>query len=113
MAPNLAPGAALLFAHGFNVHFGRIAPPAGHDVIMVAPKGPGHIVRRLYEEGYGTPALIAVAQDASGQARELALAYGVGDRRRARRDDRDDLHGGDRDRPVRRAGRALRRHRPS
>jgi ketol-acid reductoisomerase len=77
VAPNLAPGAALLFAHGFNVHYGRIAPPAGHDVIMVAPKGPGHIVRRLYEEGYGTPAVIAVAQDASGQARELAFAYGA------------------------------------
>jgi ketol-acid reductoisomerase len=78
VAPNLAPGAALLFAHGFNVHYGRIAPPAGHDVIMVAPKGPGHIVRRLYEEGYGTPALVAVAQDASGSALELALAYGAG-----------------------------------
>ena len=55
VAPNLEPGAALLFAHGFNVHYDRITPPAGHDVIMVAPKGPGHIVRRLYEEGYGTP----------------------------------------------------------
>jgi ketol-acid reductoisomerase len=77
VAPNLAPGAALLFAHGFNVHYGRIAPPEGHDVIMVAPKGPGHIVRRFYEEGYGTPAVIAVAQDASGRARELALAYGA------------------------------------
>src|SRR5438105_5451294 len=70
VAPNLAPNAALLFAHGFNVHYGRIAPPPAHDVIMVAPKGPGHIVRRLYEEGYGTPALVAVAQDASGQAFE-------------------------------------------
>ena len=78
VAPNLAPGAALLFAHGFNVHFGRIQPPAGHDVIMVAPKGPGHIVRRLFEEGFGTPAIVAVAQDASGGAFELALAYGVG-----------------------------------
>jgi len=77
VAPSLSPGAAVLFAHGFSVHFGRITPPADHDVIMVAPKGPGHIVRRLYEEGYGTPALIAVAQDASGQARDLALAYGV------------------------------------
>jgi len=75
--PNLAPGAAILFAHGFSIHFGRITPPPGHDVIMVAPKGPGHIVRRLYEEGFGTPALIAVAQDASGHARDLALAYGV------------------------------------
>jgi ketol-acid reductoisomerase len=78
VAPNLAPGAALLFAHGFSIHYGRIAPPPGHDVIMVAPKGPGHIVRRFYEEGFGTPALIAVAQDASGQARALALAYAAG-----------------------------------
>jgi ketol-acid reductoisomerase len=78
VAPNLEPGAALLFAHGFNVHYGRIAPPAGHDVIMVAPKGPGHIVRRLFEEGYGTPAVVAVAQDASGSALDLALAYGAG-----------------------------------
>ncbi len=77
VAPNLEDGAALVFAHGFNVHYGRIEPPAGHDVIMVAPKGPGHIVRRLYTEGYGTPAVVAVAQDASGQARELALAYGA------------------------------------
>jgi ketol-acid reductoisomerase len=78
VAPNLEPGAALLFAHGFNVHYGRIAPPEGHDVIMVAPKGPGHVVRRIFTEGYGTPALFAVAQDASGNARELALAYGTG-----------------------------------
>jgi ketol-acid reductoisomerase len=78
VAPNFSPGATLLFAHGFNVHYGRIAPPAGHDVIMVAPKGPGHIVRRLFEEGFGTPALAAVAQDASGSAVELALAYGAG-----------------------------------
>ena len=77
VAPNLADGAAILFAHGFNVHYGRIEPPAGHDVIMVAPKGPGHIVRRFYEEGYGTPAVVAVAQDASGHARDLALAYGA------------------------------------
>ena len=76
--PSLAPGAAVLFAHGFNVLYGRVAPGAGHDVIMVAPKGPGHIVRRLFTEGYGTPALIAVEQDASGRARDLALAYAVG-----------------------------------
>jgi ketol-acid reductoisomerase len=75
VAANLADGATLLFAHGFAIHFGLIEPPAGHDVVMVAPKGPGHIVRRLYEEGFGTPALIAMAQDASGQARDLALAY--------------------------------------
>ena len=78
VAPNLADGAAVLFAHGFNVHYGRIAPPAGHDVIMVAPKGPGHIVRRLFTEGYGTPALVAVAQDASGSAFQLGLAYAAG-----------------------------------
>jgi ketol-acid reductoisomerase len=78
VAPHLAPDAALLFAHGFNVHYGRIQPPAGHDVIMVAPKGPGHIVRRLFEEGFGTPAIVAVAQDATGGAFELALAYGAG-----------------------------------
>jgi ketol-acid reductoisomerase len=76
--PNIDEGAALLFAHGFNVLYGGIEPPAGHDVIMVAPKGPGHVVRRLYEEGYGTPALVAVAQDASGKARDLAFAYAVG-----------------------------------
>jgi ketol-acid reductoisomerase len=77
VAPNLEPGATLLFAHGFNVHYGRIEPPEGHDVIMVAPKGPGHVVRRLYTEGYGTPAVVAVAQDASGRAKETALAYGA------------------------------------
>jgi len=75
---NLASGAVLLFAHGFSIHYDRINPPAGHDVIMVAPKGPGHIVRRLYTEGKGTPALIAVAQDASGRARDIALAYADG-----------------------------------
>ncbi len=77
VAPNLAPGAALLFAHGFNVHYGRISPPRGHDVVMVAPKGPGHIVRRLFEEGFGTPAIVAVESDASGRAFDLTLAYGA------------------------------------
>jgi ketol-acid reductoisomerase len=76
--PALEPDATVLFAHGFNVLYGRVAPAAGHDVIMVAPKGPGHIVRRLFTEGYGTPALIAVEQDASGRARDIALAYAVG-----------------------------------
>jgi ketol-acid reductoisomerase len=78
VAPNMEASAALLFAHGFNVHYGRIEPPPSHDVIMVAPKGPGHIVRRIFTEGYGTPALVAVAQDASGQAFDLALAYAAG-----------------------------------
>ncbi len=75
--PNLEPGAAILFAHGLNVHFGRIDVPEGHDVIMVAPKSPGHRVRELYETGAGTPSLVAVAQDASGNALQLALAYGT------------------------------------
>ena len=75
--PNLEPGAAVLFAHGLNIHFGRVDVPEGHDVIMVAPKSPGHRVRELYEAGAGTPGLVAVAQDASGQALELAIAYGT------------------------------------
>ena len=78
VAPNLAPGAALLFAHGFSVHYGRIEPPEGHDVIMVAPKGPGHLVRRVYTEGGGVPALFAVHQNATEQARQVALAYAKG-----------------------------------
>ena len=77
VAPNLPEGAALVFAHGFNVHYGRVNAPSGHDVFMVAPKGPGHVVRRLFTEGLGTPAVVAVAQDASGRAFELALAYGT------------------------------------
>src|SRR5688572_29296328 len=71
----LEPGNALAFAHGFNVRFGRIKAPDGVDCIMVAPKGPGHLVRRTYTEGGGVPALIAVEQDASGKARDLALSY--------------------------------------
>ncbi|HMC43137.1 MAG TPA: ketol-acid reductoisomerase, partial [Acidimicrobiales bacterium] len=75
VAPNLSQGDALFFAHGFNIRFGLVKPPAGVDVAMVAPKGPGHLVRRTYEEGGGVPSLVAVAQDASGKARELALSY--------------------------------------
>jgi ketol-acid reductoisomerase len=73
--PSLKPGDALFFAHGFNVRFGLIAAPEGVDVAMVAPKGPGHLVRRTYEGGGGVPALVAVAQDATGKARDLALSY--------------------------------------
>ncbi len=76
--PDLGPDAVLLFAHGLNVHFGRVVPPAGHDVVMVAPKAPGHRVRELYEAGAGTPGLVAVHQDASGDALQLAIAYGTG-----------------------------------
>ena len=76
VAPNLEPGATLLFAHGLNVHFGRIVPAADHDVIMVAPKAPGHRVRELFEAGAGTPGLVAIHRDASGNALQTALAYG-------------------------------------
>ncbi len=75
VAPNLNDGDALFFAHGFNVRFGYVKAPEGVDVAMVAPKGPGHLVRRTYTEGGGVPCLIAVSQDASGSARGLALAY--------------------------------------
>ncbi len=75
---NLRPGNALAFGHGFNIHFGQVVPPKEIDVFMVAPKGPGHLVRRVYTEGKGVPCLIAIQQDATGHARELALAYARG-----------------------------------
>nr|WP_194366050.1 ketol-acid reductoisomerase [Thiospirillum jenense] len=75
IAPNIRQGAALAFAHGFNIHFGQIEPRADLDVIMIAPKGPGHLVRSTYTQGGGVPSLIAVHQDATGQARDLAMAY--------------------------------------
>jgi len=73
--PNMKDGAALFFAHGFNIRYGYIKPSAGHDVCMVAPKGPGHTVRRQYADGRGVPAIVAIEQDASGNAWELALSY--------------------------------------
>lgn len=78
VAPHLKPGSALFFSHGFNIHFGQIDPPEDVDVVLIAPKGPGHLVRRVYVEGFGVPALIAVHQDASGKARALGLAYAEG-----------------------------------
>src|SRR6056297_38408 len=75
---NLAEGDALVFSHGFNIHFNQIVPPENVDVYMVAPKSPGHLVRREYEKGKGVPSLIAVYQDASGQAKDLALAHASG-----------------------------------
>ena len=75
VGPNIRNGAALAFAHGFNIHFRQIEPRADLDVIMIAPKGPGHLVRSTYLEGGGVPSLIAIHQDASGQAREIALSY--------------------------------------
>ena len=76
--PNLKEGDALVFAHGFNVHYGQVVPPANVDVFLVAPKGPGHLVRRTYQEGAGVPALYGIYQDVTGNARQLALAYSVG-----------------------------------
>lgn len=76
--PNLNAGKVLSFAHGFNIHFGQIVPPKNVDVVMVAPKGPGHLVRRTYTQGEGVPCLFAVYQDASGQARDRAMAYAKG-----------------------------------
>ncbi|MEG3616807.1 MULTISPECIES: ketol-acid reductoisomerase [Isoptericola] len=78
IAPNLREGAALVFGHGFNIRFGYIKPAAGHDVFMVAPKGPGHLVRREYVDGRGVPVIVAVEQDASGSAWDLALSYAAG-----------------------------------
>ncbi len=78
VAPNLNAGKALVFAHGFNIHYGQIVPPADVDVFMVAPKGPGHTVRSQFVEGFGVPDLIAVYQDATGKAKELALAWAAG-----------------------------------
>jgi ketol-acid reductoisomerase len=76
--PNLGTDAALLFAHGFNIHFGQIRPPENNDVVMIAPKAPGPLVRRTFESGSGTPGLLAIARDATGRARERALAYAKG-----------------------------------
>jgi len=78
IAPNLKAGDMLMFAHGFSIHFGTVSPPADVDVTMIAPKGPGHLVRRTFEQGIGTPALVAVQQDATGKALQRALAYGQG-----------------------------------
>jgi len=78
IAPNMKKGAALMFSHGFNIHFGQIIPPADADVLLVAPKSPGHLVRRTYVEGFGVPGLIAVHQDATGNAQAIGLAYAKG-----------------------------------
>ena len=78
IAPHLSAGKALAFGHGFNVHFGRIKPPADVDVFLVAPKGPGHMLRRIYADGAGMPGIFAVGQDATGHARDIALAYARG-----------------------------------
>ena len=108
--PHLREGDALFFAHGFNIRYGQIVPPAGVDVAMVAPKSPGHLVRRTYTEGGGVPSLVAVAAGRQRQGPRprpvLRPRPGGHPGRRARHH----LQGGDRDRPLRRAGRPLRRH---
>lgn len=76
--PNLTAGKVLAFAHGFNIHFAQVVPPTDVDVVMIAPKGPGHLVRRTYEQGEGVPCLFAVYQDATGQGRDRAMAYAKG-----------------------------------
>lgn len=78
VAQHLTAGKALVFSHGFNIHFGQIVPPADVDVFMVAPKSPGHMVRRMYQEGAGVPGLVAIHQDATGKAMDIALAYAKG-----------------------------------
>ncbi len=78
IAPYMTEGKALMFSHGFNIHFGQIVPPANVDIIMVAPKSPGHMVRQMYTEGAGVPGLVAVQQDYTGKARDIAMAYAKG-----------------------------------
>ena len=109
IGPNLAKGKTLLFTHGFSIHFKTVVPPKDVNVIMVAPKGPGHIVRRQFTEGKGVPALIAVYQDPGKDAKKDRPRLGQGHWRHARRRDSDDFQGGNRNRSVRRADRSLRR----
>jgi ketol-acid reductoisomerase len=108
---NIKAGAALAFAHGFNVHYGQVVPREDIDVIMIAPKAPGHTVRNTYKQGGGVPHLVAVYQDKSGAARDVALSYASRQWRRPRRHHRNQLPRRNRDRPVRRTGRAVRRYR--
>ena len=109
IAPYMTEGKTLAFAHGFNIHFKTITPPKNVDVIMIAPKGPGHIVRRLYTEGEGCPSLICVEQGLHRQGQGHCPGLCFRHRRRPCRHPGDHLQGGDRDRPVRRAGCAVRR----
>ena len=108
--PHLRAGHLLMFAHGFNIHFGRIDPPGIVDVGMIAPKGPGHLLRSVYRAGGGVPALFAVHRDQSGHRARPRPGLRPGDRLDPGGRPRDDLRRGDRDRPVRRAGGPVRRH---
>ena len=107
IAPNLKPGSYLAFGHGFNIHFGQIVPPPTINVFMVAPKGPGHLVRSEYTKGSGVPCLLAIHQDPSGTTKQVGLAYASAIGRRAGWCDRNKLSGRNRDRSLWRAGRAL------
>ena len=78
IAPHLKKGDAIAFGHGFNIHFGQVVPPSSVDVFMIAPKGPGHLVRRTYEQGAGVPCLMAIHQDVSKKTKKIALAYAKG-----------------------------------
>ena len=109
IAPNIRDGAAIAFAHGLNVHFGLIEPKASVDVLMIAPKGPGHTVRGEYQKGGGVPCLVAVNQDPVGQCARPRAVLRLRRRRRPLRHHRDQLPRGMRDRSVRRAGGAVRR----
>ena len=101
IAPNLQPGNAIAFSHGFNIHFGQISPPAEVDVWMIAPKGPGHNVRRTYVEGGGVPALVAIHHDAHRPRARRRAGVRQGDRRHARRRAHHHVRRRDRDGPVR------------
>ncbi len=108
--PSLREGSLLMFAHGFNIHFGEIDPPGGVDVGMVAPKGPGHLVRRLYAGRRRRPRPLRRASRRHGHGAAADARLRPGHRRRPSRRPRDDVRRGDRDRPLRRAGRSVRRH---
>ena len=107
--PHLKAGKTVGATHGFNFHFKTIEAPKDVDVLLVAPKGPGHLVRSEFEKGGGVPCLLAIHQNPSGKARDIGLAWAQRRRRRAVGRHRDDLQGRVRDRPLRRAGRPLRR----
>ncbi len=110
VAPFMGKGKTLLVAHAFSIHFGEVKPHAEADVVMIAPKAPGHRMREVFKEGKGVPALVAVYQDVSGQSGADRARVRAGRRRDPRRRDQDDVRRGGRDRLVRRAGDPLRRH---
>ncbi len=101
VAESITPGKYLAFSHGFSIHYKFIQPPPDANVFMVAPKGPGHLVRHEYKRGAGVPCLLAVNQDPTGDTKSIGLAYAVGDRRRASRNYRNNFSRRNRDRSLR------------